>query len=59
VKNFPAQYPSAEFTEASVRWLIFNKEKNGFHKCVIKIGKKVLIDLDKFEDWIDNGGDKV
>jgi hypothetical protein len=58
VKNFPSIYPDAEFTEAGIRWLIFNKEKNGFHKCVIKVGKKVLIDLDRFEKWLDDGGDK-
>ena len=57
VKNFPAVYPDANFTEASVRWLIFNKDKNGFHNCVIKVGRKILIDIDRFEKWLDDGGD--
>lgn len=58
VKNFPACYPDAGFTESSIRWLIFNKKKNGFGMCVIKVGRKVLIDLDRFEKWVDTGGDK-
>lgn len=41
------------FSIASLRWLIFNKQTNGFSKCVRKIGRKVLIDLDQFEAWVD------
>ncbi len=42
------------FTEASLRWLIFNERTNGFSVCVRRIGSKVLIDYDAFEDWIDS-----
>ncbi len=52
VKNVAALYPNA-FNESSIRWLIFNRKANGFEKCVRHIGKKVLIDLDAFEKWID------
>lgn len=53
VKNLPPLYPEAGFTESSIRWLIFNEKENGFSNCVRRIGKKVLIDLDAFETWID------
>ncbi len=53
VKNLPNKYPDSNFTESSIRWLIFNKDSNGFASCVLKLGRKVLIDLDKFEEWLD------
>lgn len=39
------------FSNGGVRWLLFNREKNGFKKCVVKIGKRVLIDPEKFDEW--------
>jgi len=52
VKKIPELYPGA-FSEAAIRWLIFNEDENGFSCCVRRIGKKVLLDLDQFESWID------
>lgn len=52
VKKIPEIYPGA-FTQSSIRWLIVNENKNGFSCCVKRIGRKVLIDLDQFESWID------
>jgi hypothetical protein len=51
-RKIPEVYPGA-FTEAAVRWLIFNEKENGFSRCVRRLGRKVLIDLDQFESWID------
>jgi hypothetical protein len=56
-KKIPELYPGV-FTESSIRWLIFNEDINGFSSCVRRIGKKVLIDLDLFEEWIDAQGSK-
>jgi hypothetical protein len=44
-------YPS--FTQSAIRWLIFNENSNGFSACIRRIGRKILIDLDSFEKWID------
>lgn len=54
VRNLPSQYPDAGFTESSIRWLIFNSSENGFNHCIRRAGRKVLIDLDAFEEWMDN-----
>lgn len=54
VKNLPSRYPDAGLTESSIRWLIFNAKENGFNHCVCRAGRKVLIDLDLFEDWMSN-----
>ncbi len=53
VKKIPELYPDSGFTISSIRWLIFNEKQNGFSKCVRRIGRKILIDLDEFESWID------
>lgn len=55
VKKIPELYPGV-FTESSIRWLIFNENLNGFSRCVRRIGKRVLVDLDSFEAWIDEKG---
>lgn len=53
IKKIPELYPEA-FTKSSMRWLLYNRKTNGFDCCVRKIGgKKILIDLDDFEAWID------
>lgn len=38
---------------AGLRWMIFNKEKNGFTKAIVKSGRRVLIDEEKFFEWLD------
>ena len=53
VKNLPSKYPDANITESSIRWWIFNARENGFAKCVVRVGRKILIDLDRFEEWLD------
>lgn len=55
VKNTVLKYPDIA-TEAGLRWWIFNEKENGFAHCVRRVGRKVLIDLDAFERWIDQGG---
>ncbi len=51
VKQIPELYPGI-FTQSSIRWLIFNEKQNGFSKCIRRIGAKVLINLDDFEEYI-------
>lgn len=58
VKNLPSQYPGSGLTESSIRWLIFNSSENGFAMCIRRLGRKVLIDLDIFEQWMDDQATK-
>jgi hypothetical protein len=53
VRQMPELYNDV-FTAAAFRNLLFFKKQNGIDRCVIKIGKKVLIDLDIFEMWLDD-----
>lgn len=41
------------FTEGGIRALIFRAERNGFHKCIRRIGRKILISKTAFSHWIE------
>lgn len=52
------------FTESALRHLIFGSEErlnskgeavkgNGFGRVVIRIGRKVFLDLDEFDNWLE------
>jgi len=53
IRQTASLYP---FSESSLRWLIFNENRNGFSRCLRRIGRKILINLDDFEQWIDQQG---
>ena len=52
VPALASKYASAGFTPSALRWLLFNRVHNGFHRCVIAIGRKVLIDEPEFVAWL-------
>lgn len=43
----------AYYTMASFRWILFNRATNGLTAsgAIIKIGKKIIIDSEKVEEW--------
>jgi hypothetical protein len=49
------RYPA--FSEAALRWLRFNGAENGFDACVIKLGRRVLLDTERFEHWLESHRD--
>ena len=54
VQQFADENPA--FSESGLRWQIFNETKNGLKKAgaIIRIGRKVLIDSDRYFDWVYN-----
>ena len=50
VPNTAKKYPA--FTEGSLRWLLFNREHNGFDRCVVRVGRRVLIDETELVAWL-------
>jgi hypothetical protein len=46
----------AAFPIGSLRWIIANKEQNGFTSVMCKVGKRIVIDEDAFVAWIRHGG---
>lgn len=52
VKQVAQQYP---FSEGSLRYWIFHSKSNGLEKCLRKIGRKIVINIVQFEEWINEG----
>lgn len=42
------------FTEGGIRALIFRANQNGFHRCIRRIGRKILISKSAFSHWIES-----
>jgi len=69
VKNLPSQFPLASLTPAAIQGHIF-KAKDRFDSrgrripgnglaatgAIIRRGRKVLVDVDKYAAWLSNGG---
>jgi hypothetical protein len=54
VRELSKIFPS--FSEPSLRYLIFNAQKNGINKCIRKIGRKIIFNVPAFETWINSQG---
>ena len=39
-----------------LRHLIFFEKTNGFKHCVVRLGRRVLINEDKFFEWVEQQG---
>lgn len=52
VKQFVENNPA--FTVGGLRWQIFNEKTNGLKEsgAIIRLGRKVMIDTDRFFDWL-------
>ncbi|MBS0604916.1 MAG: hypothetical protein JSS60_07770 [Verrucomicrobia bacterium] len=46
-----SKYP---FSEAQMRHLLLHRHKNGLSNSIRKIGKRLYIRLDLFEQWIES-----
>lgn len=42
-----------------LRHLIFNEHKNGFHKVIKRVGKRVLIDENAFFKWVEEQNETI
>lgn len=43
---------SGVFSEGALRWRLFHRDENGLAECVVKIGRRVYLDLDAFDRWL-------
>lgn len=41
------------FSQAGLRWKIFNASENGLDRAIVRLGRRVFIDVDEFNRWID------
>lgn len=58
VNQFAKQYPA--FNQGGLRNYIFFENSNGLKqsKAILRIGRKILIDVDRFFAWIDSLNNK-
>ncbi len=54
VGSFPNYYVRP--SEAGLRWLIFNAERNGFDRVIRRCGRRVLISTEAFNAWVEAKG---
>ena len=54
VGTFSGHFPEMGLTESRLRWLIFNRSKNGFTPCISRVGRRIFIDPERFLKWIDD-----
>jgi hypothetical protein len=40
--------------ENQMNWLLRNRHINGFDTCVVKVGRKVLIDESRYLKWLES-----
>ena len=54
VTQFSEENPA--FPIGGLRWQIFNEDTNGLKAAgaIVRIGRKVLINVDRYFDWIDS-----
>lgn len=50
VKQFSARNPA--FSKGSLRWLLFSSRDNKLNAAVVRVGRRVLIDEDRFVAWV-------
>ncbi len=54
VTQFCERYEWA--TVGGIRHLLFNRETNGFNKCVVRLGRKILLNEEAVFAWLQGGG---
>lgn len=52
VRQLCEEYPHL-FTEGSLRWWIFQRERNGFSSCIVRIGRRLYIDTRALQAWLE------
>lgn len=52
---------SGPWTESALRGLIYAAEDNGLATAIVRVGRRVLIDKRRFEEWLEEqrGGNPV
>jgi len=55
LQTVPTLAAAGPFSEGQIRWFIFCAGSNGLAQAdaVVRVGRRVYIDVDKFDSWID------
>ena len=50
VRQYTERYPWP--SESGLRWMIFHAASNGLESSLIRVGRRILIDIDTFNSWV-------
>lgn len=42
------------WTEATWRWHIFHADKNGLERALVRVGRRLYIDMESFACWLED-----
>ena len=48
-----AESPDNPFTAGQFRWWVFQEDFNGFKDVIVRIGRRVYIDVEALDRWIE------
>ena len=54
LNKMPSLYQELGWGIGTYRWFVFHRKTNGFNQCLIKIGSRWAVDLDRFEEWMES-----
>jgi hypothetical protein len=57
VDQFCQEHPA--FTPGGIRWLLFHRQSNGLESAVVRVGRRVFIDVERFFTWVDTQNRRV
>ena len=40
-------------SESALRWLVFNSKQSGFDEVLIYVGRRIFVDFDRLNDWLE------
>lgn len=52
VEQMPEEFPY--LTKGALRWLLFHRETNGLNMAVVRVGRRLFIDIEKFSEWLES-----
>jgi hypothetical protein len=50
VKQYAERYPYP--SESALRWMLFHSSTNGLESAVIRVGRRIILDLDALNAWL-------
>lgn len=58
VEQLADAYPHL-LTVAALRWQLRHRASNGLSTACVRVGKRLMIDKDRYEDWLTARGEKA
>jgi hypothetical protein len=50
LRQVPQEIPA--FSQNYLRYLMANRHRNGFQRCLVRIGSRFFVDLDELGIWV-------